>query len=193
MQSVLARNLERQVRKLTEDIGVRLAGSTGERLAADYIAEELESIGAEVHVENFNVHERAVDEEHLEIYIGGKWQSFLCSLLGNAVGTHGKTVEAPIVFFASETDYQRTDLSLLSGKAVVHLGSHIETADHYRRLAEANPAFVMFVDVRYPANVATADGLFPAYTHAYGFLPIVSISFMDSWSWRENGATTARL
>jgi hypothetical protein len=193
MQSILAKNLERQIRTLTEDIGIRLAGSVGERCAADYIAEELRGIGAEVHVEDFDVRERAVEEEHLEIYVDGTWRDFPCSLLSNAAGTDGRAVEAPVVFFASTTDYQRSDLSLLSGKAVVHLGNHIETADHYRRLVEAKPAFVMFVDVRYPGTVATADGMFPTYAQTYGALPIVSVSFMDAWNWQENGATTARL
>ncbi|MDP6417400.1 MAG: M28 family peptidase, partial [Gammaproteobacteria bacterium] len=137
--------------------------------------------------------ERVVEEEHLEMHVDGKWQTFACSLLGNALGTNGKTVEAPVVFFASRTDYQQQNLSLLSGKAVVHLGNHIETADHYRRLVEAKPAFVMFVDLRYPGSVATADSMFPAYTHAYGVLPIVSVAFRDAWHWREKGAREARL
>ena len=50
----------------------------------------------------------------------------------------------------------------------------------------------MFVDVRYPGSVATADGMFPAYTHAYGALSVVSVSFTDAWHWREKGATDAR-
>ena len=193
MQSILADNLESHVRTLTEDIGIRLAGSAGERNAADYIAEQLRSVGTEAHVEDFDVRERAVEEEHLEVHVNGEWQTFACSLLGNALGTDGKTLEAPVVFFASETEYHRKDLSLLSGKAVVHLGTHIETADHYRRLVEAKPAFVIFVDVRYPGTVATADGMFPAYTHAYGALPIVSVAFMDAWDWQEKDATDARL
>ena len=193
MQNISAKNVEIHIKALTEDIGVRLTGSIGEKHAADYISEQLRNVGADVHTEDFDVCERAVEQEHLEICINGKWQTFPCSLLGNALGTNGETVKAPMVFFASETDYQRNDLSLLSGKAVVHLGSHIETADHYRRLVEAKPAFVMFVDTRFPGNVATADGMFPAYTHAYGPLVVVSVSFRDAWHWREQGATEARL
>jgi hypothetical protein len=193
MQSMLATNLEKQMRILTEDIGVRLAGSEGERQAAKYIADELKGIGADVQVETFDVCERAVEDEQLELYLNGEWVGFPCSLLSNSIGTYGKTVEAPVVFFASATDYQRSDLSMLSGKAVVHLGSHLETADDYRRLVEAQPAFVMFVDVRYPSTVVPADGMFPAYTHAYGMLPIVSVAFLDAWIWQEQGVTLARL
>jgi len=51
----------------------------------------------------------------------------------------------------------------------------------------------MFVDVRFPGTVPTSDSMFPAYTHAYGALPMVSVAFMDAWHWREKAATAARL
>lgn len=193
MPEILVRNIEKQIRALTEGIGVRLAGSAGEKRAVEYIATELKGFGADVQVEDFRVRERAVQEEHLEVCAGGQWRRAACSLLSNACGTDGKLVEAPLVFFSAKTDYRRPDLSFLSGKAVVHLGNHIETADDYRRLVQAGPAFVLFVDARYPGTVVTADGMFPAYARIHGPLPIVSVAYMDAWQWREQGATGARL
>ena len=185
--------VERHIRILSEDIGVRLAGSQGEKRAADYIADELTQYGAEVEIEAFPIHERAVEKETLQIKLNGEWHDFPCSLLGNALGTGGATIEAPIVFFSSQTDYQRKDLSYLCGKAVVHLGSHIEKADHYRRLIQARPAFVLFVDVRFPAKIVTADGMFPAYTHKYGAMTIASVAYLDAWKWKQEEASAARL
>jgi len=193
MKRIRPERIEKHVRTLTEDIGVRLAGSDGERAAAAYIADQMREAGAEVRVEEFPVLERAVEQETLDLCIDGEWRPFSCSLLGNAASTNGNTLEAPLAFFTCPTDYRRKDFSFLTGKAVVHLGTHIETADEYRRLVEAKPAFVMFVDVRYPGTVATADGMFPAYTHAYGAPPSVSVAFLDAWNWRERGATAARL
>ncbi len=193
MKDISTERIEKHLSTLTQDIGVRLAGSTGERQAADYVAEQFKEAGAAVQVEDVDIRARKVEQEQLRICVAGQWQDVSCSLLSNALGTDGRSVEAPLVFFASETDYQRPDLSFLAGKAVVHLGSHIETADHYRRLLAAKPAFVMFVDVRYPGTVATADGMFPSYVHSYGALPIVSVAFMDAWSWQERNATRARL
>jgi hypothetical protein len=193
MQPISTENIERHIDVLTRDIGIRLAGSAAEHQAAEYIADQMRESGAQVHTEEVRMRERAVQEECLQICINGTWQTVNCSLLSNALGTDGNTCEAPLVYFASETDYQREDLSFLTDKAVVHLGSHIETADYYRRLLEAKPAFVMFVDVRYPGTVATSDGMFPSYVHAYGALPIVSVAFLEAWSWRENNATAARL
>ena len=193
MFTKLAQNVETHIRVLTEEIGVRLAGSIGEKRAIDYISEQLRNAGGLVHIEQFNVLERAVEEERLEVKLNGAWESMPCSLLSNALGTDGETVDAPLVFFVSATDYQRDDLKFLSGKAVVHLGSHIERPEDYQRLVGARPAFVMFVDTRYPGTVATADGMFPAYTHAFGALPIVSVAYSDAWNWKAAGATHARL
>jgi hypothetical protein len=193
MTLLAAHNIERHIRVLTEDIGIRLAGSAQEKQAADYVADQFKQTGAQVHIEDVAVQERAVQAECLEARIHGSWHRVNCSLLSNAAGTGGKTLEAAPVFFACETDYQKKDLSFLSGKAVVHLGSHIENADQYRRLVEAKPAFVLFVDVRYPGKVATSDGMFPSYVHAYGALPIVSMAFLDAWSWQEKKASSIRL
>ena len=185
--------VEKHIKVLSEDIGVRLAGSTGEKQAETYIAAELNKYGAQVLIEEFPIQERAVEKETLHVELYGKWHSFPCSLLGNAMGTDGKTIEAPIVFFSSQTDYQRKDLSFLTGKAVVHLGSHIEKSDNYKRLFDAKPAFVLFVDVRFPGTVATSDGMFPAYTHKHGSMTIVSVAFLDAWSWKQEHASGANL
>ena len=185
--------VERHIKILSEEIGVRLAGSLGEKRAEEYIAAELTQYGVEVLIERFPIQERAVEKETLHIELKGKWHSFPCSLLGNAMGTNGKTIEAPVVFFSSQTDYQRKNLSYLSGKAVVHLGSHIDKSYNYRRLINAKPAFVLFVDVRYPGTIATSDGMFPAYTHKYGAMTIASVAYMDAWKWKQEEASAARL
>jgi carboxypeptidase Q len=178
---------------MTGEIGVRLAGSAGERRAADYVANQFAARGARVAIETFPVRERAIESESLQIRVGDAWQGFPCSLLSNAPGTGGAAVEAPLAVIDAATGYQREDLSWLSGKAVLHLGTHIETADHYRRLMDARPAFLLLVDVRYPADVVTADGLFPAYVHAHGAVPTVSVAYQDAWTWCARGAAAACL
>ena len=191
--SILPDTVERHIKTLSEEIGVRLAGSLGEKRAEEYIATELTQYGAEVQIERFPIQERAVEKETLHVELNGKWYSFPCSLLGNAKGTNGESIEAPVVFFSSQTDYQRKDLSYLSGKAVVHLGSHIEKPDSYRRLVNAKPAFVLFVDVRFPGTVVPSDGMFPAYTYKYGGMTIASVAYMDAWKWKQEEASAARL
>ncbi|HEY3269488.1 MAG TPA: M28 family metallopeptidase [Armatimonadota bacterium] len=180
------------LRALSEGIGVRLAGTEGERRAAEYIAQQFQRSGAGVTVERFPIQARRVTEERLEVEIGGQWRAFPCSLFSSTPGTDGPR-EAPLVFFEAPTEYQRPDLSRLTGKAVVHLGCHIESREHYRRLMEAQPAFLLFVDIRYPGAVPLADGMFPSYTRDLGACPTVNVAFMDAWNWKVEGAARARL
>jgi aminopeptidase YwaD len=186
-------HLERHLRRLTCDIGVRLAGTAEETAACEYVADEFRATGADVAVETFPVNVRRVQSQRLEVCIAGSWHEFACSLFSSTPGTQGMPVEAPIVFFEAPTDYQRSDLSHLRGKAVVHLGTHIESREHYRHLMDVEPAFLLIVDIRYPGTTPLADGMFPAYTQALGARPSVNVAFMDAWRWKVEGATSARL
>ena len=137
--------------------------------------------------------ERRVESEELEIQLPGGWRPFPCSLFSNTPGTDGQRREAPLVFFEAPAEYRRPTLAHLRDKAVVHLGSHIESREQYRRLMEAAPAFLLFVDVRYPGAVPLADGMFPAYTDALGAVPTLNVAYMDAWQWKKEGAVAARL
>jgi Iap family predicted aminopeptidase len=193
MRAVSPAEVREHLNVLTHDIGVRLAGSSGERQAADYVASRLARCGATVTVESFPVRERAVTSETLEFLVGSEWHHVACSLLSNTPGTGGRPLEAPVAVIDAATGYQREDLSGLTGRAVIHLGSHIESAEHYRRLMAARPAFLLFVDTRYPGGVVTADGMFPAYVHAFGAVPTVSVAYQDAWNAYAAGISAARV
>ena len=188
-----AANLEKHVRALTDDIGIRLAGSPEEYRAAEYIRDEFLKYSSNVTIEEYPVYERCVESEKLEVCIDGKWQEFPCSLFSSASDTQGKTVTGDLVFFDTATGYQRPDLSFLTGKAVVHLGCHIEDENSYRRLMEAKPAFILFVDTRYTGTVPLADGLFPVYVKKYGAVPCLNVAYFDAWKWLQQKAVSARI
>ena len=186
-------NLEKHVRMLTDTIGIRLAGSAQEYQAAEYLAGQFRQYSPRVTIEEFPVRERCVTGEKLEVEINGQWQEFPCSLFSSAPSTDGRRVEAELVFFDTATGYQRPDLSFLTGKAVVHLGCHIESEDNYRRLMEAKPAFILFVDTRYTGTVQLADGLFPAYVKKHGAIPSLNVAYMDAWKWLQGKAARAAI
>ena len=119
------------------------------------------------------------------------WRRFPCSLFSNTPGTNGDWRTAEIAVLAP-TDYQRDDLGHLRGKAVIHLGCHIESRQSYRRLMAAGPAFLLMVDTRYPGATPLADGMFPAYTAAIGAVPTLNVAHQDAWDWVRQGATEAR-
>ena len=184
-------NLENNLRMLTDRIGIRLAGSEQELQAAEFIAEKFRQYSSRVTIEKYPVLQRCVSSEQLQVRIDGKWQDFPCSLFSSAPSTGGQRVEADLVFFDTATGYQRPDLSFLTGKAVVHLGCHIESEDNYRRLMEAKPAFILFVDTRFTGTVQLADGLFPAYVKKYGAVPSLNVAYMDAWKWLQRKAPRA--
>lgn len=188
-----AANLEKHVRALTDDIGIRLAGSPEEYKAAEYIKNEFLKYSPDAVIEEFPVRERCVESEKLEVCIDGKWEEFPCSLFSSATDTQGRTVTGELVYFDTATGYQRPDLSFLTGKAVVHLGCHIEDENSYRRLMESKPAFILFVDTRYTGTVPLADGLFPVYVKKYGAVPCLNVAYFDAWKWLQKKAVSARI
>ena len=186
-------NLEKHVRALTDEIGIRLAGSRQEYQAAEYIARAFRQYSDRTMIEEYPVQERCVLSEKLKIQMDGQWQEYPCSLFSSAPSTGGKPLQGELVFFDTATGYQRPDLSFLRGKAVVHLGCHIECEDHYRRLMEAAPAFLLFVDTRFTGTVQLADGLFPAYVRKYGAVPSLNVAYMDAWKWLQGKASRAEI
>src|SRR5690606_17465719 len=179
------------LRHLVDDIGIRLAGTAGERAAADFVMACGRDLGAETWDETFPVQQRDVASEELEVLVDGSWRAFPCSLFSSTPGTDGEWRTAGIVRLVP-TDYQRDDLSHLKGKAVIHLGCHIESREAYRRLRAARPAVLLMVDTRYPGATPLADGMFPAYTRAIGAVPTLNVAYQDAWHWIERGAVEAR-
>jgi len=62
-----------------------------------------------------------------------------------------------LVYFDSHTDYQRPDISFVKGKAVVHWGLNFGSEDNYRRMLQAQPAFLLMVDTRYTSDIPLGD------------------------------------
>jgi hypothetical protein len=176
---------------LARQIGVRLAGTPGERAATDHVIRRARETGANAWEEPFAMQARVVSEEQLEVLIGGSWRPYPCSLFSSTPGTNGEWRTAALAVM-TPTDYQRHDLTHLRGKAVIHLGCHIASRDSYRRLMEAGPVCLLMVDTRYPGATPLADGMFPEYTVAIGAVPTLNVAHQDAWSWIAQGATAAR-
>ncbi len=193
MQKASCENIERVIRHMSENIGVRLAGSAKEYEAGKYLQNEFLKYVPNCVMEPFSVTERCVDSEELEIRVDGKWQKLPCSLLGASPTTDGKTLEAEVVFLDAHTAWQREDLSFVSGKAVMHYGVHIHNETYYKRLMAAKPAFLIMVDTRAPADIPMADGLFPIYVAKYGTVPTTEIPFFQAWDCIRGGADRAKL
>jgi len=182
-------NIIRDVAHLTRNIGVRLAGSPQEREAAEYLQKRLLEYVPQCEIEEFPTICSDVDVT-VRLRVGDRWED-MPALRFNLTPVED-CLEAPIVFWDNHTDYQRRDLSCLTGKAVMHFGL-IGPEESYRRLMEAKPAFLMVVDTRYTAQAPVANSYLPVWAKRYGTVPAVGVSYMTAWELMAKGADRARL
>lgn len=182
-------NIIKDVAYLTENIGIRLAGSPQEKEAAVYLRKRFLEYVPQCEIEEFPTVCSDVDVT-LRLRVGDVWET-LPALRFNLTPVES-CLEAPILFWDTHTDYQRQDLSCLTGKAVLHFGL-IGSEEHYRRLVEAKPAFLMVVDTRYPLESPVANSHLPAWVKRYGAIPAVGVSYMAAWRLIAKGADMARL
>ena len=188
-----AKNIYDHIYHLTETIGIRLTGSQQEWDAATYLKSQFEKYVTSCSVEQFPVVRRALQEESLQVLIDGNWEPVPIRLFDMSPYTNDGAIKGDIVFFDSHTEYQRSDLSYLEGKAVLHYGGDIEVEEDYRRIMAAKPAFLMMVDTRYTAEYPISNSLLPALVRKYGAVPTVGIAFKDAWRLLTKGAKTAEL
>ena len=191
MLEASSERIARDLRVLAHDIGVRLAGSDGERAAANHVLAEARALGVSAWDEPFQVRARVVRAQELAVRVADAWRPFPCSLFSSTPGTGGAWREAPLATL-TPADYEREDLSRVTGKAVIHLGCHIGSREAYRRLLAARPACLLMVDTRYPGDTPLADGMFPIYTAEIGAVPTLNVAYQDAWTWAAQGATDAR-
>ena len=186
---VCGENILKDVAYLTRQIGVRLSGSMQEKAAAEYLQQRFLEYVPECEIETFPTVCSDV-ELTLQLHTADGW----CDLPATRLNLTKviPSLEAPIVVWDDHTDYQREDLSHLTGKAVLHWGN-IGSEDHYRRLIAVNPAFLMVVDTRYPSESPIANSLLPAWVKRYGAIPSVSVSYLATWQLMRQTPDLARL
>lgn len=190
---ILAENLRRDVAYLTKKIGVRLAGTEQEKRAAEYIQSRMMEYVPDCVIETFPVNSCHVEKEDLSALVDGQWKQYETILFNGAPGTGGKALEAELVYFDSHQDYQREDISFVTGKAVIHWGLRFGSAENYGRMMAAKPACLLMVDTRYTSDIPLGDGMFPAYVKAHGAIPTINVAFFDAWEMISKKAEKIRL
>lgn len=186
---ICGENILKDVAYLTRQIGVRLSGSPQEHEAAEYLQRRFLEYVPECEIETFPTvcSDVAVT---LQLHTATGWKDLPAIRLNLTEVVN--CLEAPLVVWDNHTDYQREDLSCLTGKAVLHWGN-IGPEDHYCRLMAAKPAFLMVVDTRYPTQSPVANSLLPAWVKRYGAVPSVSVSYLTAWELMRQTADLARL
>jgi len=186
---IQADNILKDVAYLSETIGCRLAGSPQEEAAAQYLRQRFLEYVPQCEIETFPMTCSDVDVT-VQMRIGDSWHS-VPALRFNLTPVEA-FLEASIVYWDTHTDYQRQDLSVLTGKAVLHWG-FIGKEEDYIRLMAAKPAFLMIVDTRLPVENAIANSLLPAWVKRHGAVPTVDVSYQAAWRLMRQNPDLARL
>lgn len=186
---IRAENILKDVAYLSQTIGVRLSGSSQEKSAAEYLQKRFLEYAPECVIETFPTVCSDVDVT-VQMRIGDTWHD-LPALRFNLTPVEA-FLEAHVVYWDTHTDYQRQDLSALTGKAVLHWG-FVQTEADYIRLMAAKPAFLMIVDTRLPVDTPIANSLLPAWVKRHGAVPTVDVSYKTAWQIMRHTPDLARL
>ena len=177
---------------LTNKIGVRLTGTENEKQAAEFMRDEFLKVVPKCEIEEFPINVRDIKKQELEILMDGEWVKIPVCAYNPSPSTNGETIEADLVYFDGHTDSKRDDWSYLTGKAVLHNGGML-AKNHYQRLMEAKPKYLLMVDTRYTSNECIANGMSISSIEKFGAVPIVNIAFTDAVRICAHNSTKARL
>ena len=174
----IGKNLEKDLITLTETIGIRLSGTEEEKKAAEYLAERFREYTQDVVIETFPTSLRDITFEEIE----ADGVKYPCNYFCRAPRVPGGSMTAEMAFFAPVTDFQRDDLSYLKGKAVLCFGGLPAGPEDYRRLMEAEPAFILVADLRVMGPHPVAGSLLPGFADKIGAVPTAAIAYDDAWT-----------
>ena len=180
---------------LCEDIGERLAGTNGERRAADFVADGLADAGCDaVYVETFPCRSRRGSSVAVQVRDGRRWRDVECEIVtGSSSTVGGRVVEGELFWLEmpEQADLLRKDA--LRDKILVMFGPMPESVRDHKRLVAAHPLAVIHVDHRLPFEWAKNDGTYPLWVKKHGLPPTVTVPFMEAWHWRTQGLHRARV
>jgi len=113
-----------ELRHLTDNIGPRISGSPQAQAAVEYVAAEMRSLGAEVHLEKTSVPHwvRGVETAEVVAWPGmasGTTQKVVLTALGGSVATPPEGLTADVVVVNSFSDLKALPDSAVNGKILL--------------------------------------------------------------------------
>lgn len=181
---------ERMMNTLVEldRIGVRFAGSEGERKAAEWISGQMRGLGLQkVAVDSFAC--RSFRPRRCEVRVqgpgGGLKVRSEAAAHSPATGPQGVT--GPLTVIEKLDGPGAAQVRQIQGKVVLIYTSEFFRRSKLRRLVAAKPTAVLVVDDRFTHDQTVAVG-FPAAWIELLNCPFVNVSFADAWKLVRDGA-----
>ena len=189
-------DLLRDWKILCADIGERRAGTSGERRAAEFIAQEWSLAGLrDVRLESFPCTSMTELGAEVQAPAGGRgWKSVEARALVGTPPTEGrKAIEAPLVWLEMPEAAHRLRPGSLRGKILGLFGPLPTDAVTHQKLVRAAPIAVIHIDERLPFAWAKNDGMYPYWVRRYGVRPTLTVPYLDAWRWRAAGVDRLRV
>ena len=174
-------------------IGIRVAGSTGERQAAEQIASRFSDLGlVDVRLQEFPcltfVHSRC----RVSVSSAGKLKTIKSEPAALSPSTAARGVEGGLTVLEDAPRSGRQGSANIGGRVVLMYASLLFDWSRLRRIMEAKPLAILLVDDRFHGDWTVAVG-FPRFWVDFLTCPIVNISYMDAWNLVSAGAEAARV
>ncbi len=160
--------INRHLQVLCREIGNRLAATKAERRAAEYVADQMETLGLEnVTLESFPFHLWGYETARVDV-LSGDGRSIECIPVANSRPTPAEGVEAEVVYVDHATP---ADLALhdLEGKLLLIWGLHEGDTRKLHQLNSCGAAGLLWVDDRFPVEWPVSAGA------PYGWRDIITL------------------
>lgn len=184
--------IAKDMKQLCTTIGNRMAGSSGEQQAADYMCERLKELGiTDAQVVPFSC-TRWIREESNLVIIGDDSHPIACEPVANSRSTPEGGVEGELVFFESIDWESGLREGALDGKIGLFHGGYGESPTVFQQLHDSPLQALIFVDTRLQTDWPIANGMgerFMKIAHK----PMAYISLMDAWNLSKKRVKAVRL
>ncbi len=179
---------ERMLTTLAEldRIGVRFAGSLGERRAAEWIGARLEALGLRVDIHEFSCRTFSPRRCVVEVSRGGRSRTIPAEVAAHSASTGPDGVSGPLMVIEKLAGPGSVETRAICGKIVLIYTSEFFQRSRLHRLVSAKPLAVLVVDDRFTGDQTVAVG-FPAAWIDLLECPFVNISYADAWELVRQG------
>ncbi len=175
-----------------ENIGIRVAGTEGEKEGADWIEGRFRDLGlSSIQQQEFPCLTFGHSVCRLSVGDGSNWRRIEVEPAAHSPSTEG-TLEGQLVFIEKIPQSAREAENRLKGKIGLVYASVLFELAGFKRVMEARPAALLIVDDKVPFDWTVAVG-FPRYWIDFITCPVVNIPYMTAWEVVRSQETVVRL
>jgi aminopeptidase YwaD len=179
--------------RVLDDIGIRFAGTPGEREAALWIEQRLRALSLQnVQLDEFSCLTFSYQDCQLLISSAKGWREIRALPVAHSPSTSNEGCKAPFVCLEKVPSQVQKCREAIAGRAVLIVSSELFDWSRFQMVMRGKPALVLVVDDRFPNNRTVAVGL-PRHWIKVVSCPMVNISHHSAWNLVREGCDSVLL